>query len=118
MLNSKLILILFLSFFSCASIEKCKDNKACEEFERNLSIIKNSLELEKIFDGEELEKSRFFMEKITSIESEEELGLEGAYPPSEEDYKKWKDWLKKNKLRLYWDTNDSSVKVKSNAKSD
>ncbi len=111
MLNSKLILVLFLFCFSCGSIEKCQDTKACDEFNMNLKIIENSLELNKNFDGEELEKARFFMEEVTSIESESDLGLEGAYPPTKEDYLKWKTWYKKYKSQLKWNETEEKVYV-------
>jgi hypothetical protein len=51
-------------------------------------------------------------EDITGIQSESDGDYIGRYKPTLNDYKRWSDWLEKNRDRLYWDDKNQTVIVK------
>ncbi len=81
-------------------------------FEKHLSVIEK-FHNEKDVDGNEIEEAREFLEEITKIESEAEYGFTGAYPPTELDLKKWKEWYSRNKDNLIWDEKNQNIKLKN-----
>ena len=92
---------------------QCIDDKACNIFTHNLEIaIKYSK-----FDGtkinEDMDEVIHFLEKITGIESESELGYSGYDPPTQSDIEKWGKWFETNKHILYWDGESKSVRLKT-----
>lgn len=113
-LKSKLLLFFFVTaFFSCkTNSQSVIDKKACSHFESQFSIATTYSKLEGTVIKEDTDEVIHFLEMITEIESEAELGYSGYDPPTENDLKKWQDWYKENKHLLYWDDQEQKVKVK------
>ncbi len=106
-----LLILMFPTLIFCSGSKQTIDYKACGFFESNILLVKNYHEQKEV-DGNKLEVARIFLEKTTQIESEADFGFDGAYPPTENDLKKWETWYKENKHLLYWDDQEQKVKVK------
>lgn len=100
-------LFVLLIFFGCKSV--VTQNNPNQIFEAHLKIIEKLLNEETV---EKLEPSVKFLEEITGIKSEVDIGVELLSFPTEQNLKDWKSWYKKNKSSLYWDDKEQKVKVK------
>ncbi len=111
--NKMLFLLIVTAFFSCKINSQTDiDKKACTYFKSQLSIAIAYSKLDGTIIKEDIDKVIYFLELITAIESEAELGYSGYDPPTENDLKKWGNWFKENKHLLYWDDQEQKVKVK------
>jgi hypothetical protein len=90
----------------------CYNKKACEIYCQNLTVIKERLDKKKDQQLEDVNLAILFFEEITGIYSQSNGNYVGRYSPTQVDYDKWLNWLKKNHSRLYWDEKDQKVKVK------
>lgn len=80
--------------------------------EANLGFVEKYLSLkagETI--GDEIYYACQYLEKVTGIESPIAGGLEPTYDPTRKTYCDWKTWYAKNKDKVYWDENSSTVKI-------
>ena len=113
-MKTNILHIIFI--ITCFSVISCKaqcDNDfAVKQFENDIRIIKNSIK-----NPNENKKDLPILieriEKISSIQSVSEGNYFGKFNPTENDVKKWEEWLKKNKDNICWNTVNNEFYIKN-----
>ena len=111
--KTKFLTILLSSLFL---INSYQSHNALKLYNQKLKIVRDRLNNKPWQSLGEVKDAITFLEEITEITSHSNGNYFGRYAPTEEDYTNWKNWLKKNKSRLYWDEKDQKVKVKDQSK--
>jgi len=88
------------------------DQKACNIFNEHLNIIRKRIEKVPDLKIADISSSILFLENITLIKSKSDGNIYGRFNPTQDDFKKWSNWFKANKSRIYWDASEEKVKLK------
>lgn len=97
-------LIICLINFYCNA--QCDEKAAYKQFKNDLKAIEFCTKNPKS-NHKDMPLLIERLEKITLIESEEDINFFGCLGANENDIQKWKKWLKRNKRKFCWDESKS-----------
>jgi hypothetical protein len=106
-MKASIYISLLLLIVSCKST--LSQNSPQKIFQNHISVVEQLLKGEEVSN---LKTTIEFLEEITNIKSEVDIGWEIMYSPSEQNLKDWKTWYRNNKKLLYWDEKENKVKVR------
>jgi hypothetical protein len=98
------ILIFFLLFQSCKPNNQNNDRQNTIQqndrqkikFEKYLKIIEESIISDTMIGADRVPEAIFYLERITDISSEADGTFIGKLFPTENDFKRWKEWYEKH----------------------
>lgn len=97
--------------FSCLSSES--QNKAQNIFRTHLKTIEDFVNFQsENINGETLNNSIEFLERLTDIKSSKSEDFDPMNLPSKDDLSKWENWFKHNKINIYWDKINNEVRIR------